>query len=148
VCTPWTHRQARDQFFPREIGGCKESSCPVRDILDGGHDPLAVSRVRLHLASHASYELLCRSRHFGVGKQESNRLESARGVFSKSVGSGPKLRLRYSPSQSGHSPRLPIHRSRKAQGSSFDGNGIVDPTWIAVNNLLSQECPTVDQVRL
>jgi hypothetical protein len=52
------------------------------------------------------------------------------------------------PAQSGHSPRIPVHRPRKAQRASLDGDGIVDPARIAMDDLFGQERPAVDQVRL
>lgn len=58
------------------------------------------------------------------------------------------VKLGDSPAQSCHASRIPVHRPRKAQCATLDGDGIIDPTRVSVNDLFSQERPAIDQICL
>lgn len=99
-----THRQARDELLARQVRRGKQSGGAVGDFLDRLHDPLAVSRVCLHLASHPGDKLLGGSRHLCIGEQESNRFET----MDRRVAPSAVVQWLMRPSSSATHPRNPV----------------------------------------
>lgn len=104
----------------------------------------------MHFARNSSNELLGGTGNLGIGQKEpdggkskqneSRQVELGRPTYLDSYTS--------SPPQSTHSTRIPVHCSRKAKRTALDGDCIVDSARVAMNDLLGQESPSVDEVCL